>query len=171
MGDTCYFFSRVDGQGKPLRAQRSMYATTSMLAALLNGHRGDALCSITEDRQISVLPYAETEELLHSFARWCVLSVANLWNMPGDMLAYLASGDEALRDDAYYSLSAAIHASQYVFEAARIIGNRTHAAHYAASRAAAWAAAAGRAESDDPRAAQERQLRDMFNAAVEELAR
>ena len=64
------------------------------------------------------------DDVARSFARWCALQVAHLWDVPDIVRQYLETGDEALRAAAWDAARAA------AWDAA-----------WAAARAAAWAAA------------------------------
>lgn len=85
-------------------------------------------------RRARLLRRVETwnADTARTFARWCALQVAHLWNMPDVVRKYLETGDEKIMDAAWdASWDAARDAS---WAAAR-------AASWAAARAAVWDAA------------------------------
>jgi len=120
----------------------------------------------------------DVSDTLREFARRCALDVIHLWDAPEIVVRYLKTGDETIRDAAWAATRDACAARDAAWAAA---GDARAAARAAAS-AAAWdaACAAGDAARDAAwaagdaasaaeaaaRAAQNRRLTRMLNAAI-----
>ena len=121
--------------------ERSALSAVRLDGTVVQGSDSDTDKFVATERTvIAMLTAAETDALLHEFARWCALSVAHLWNMPVSVRQYLETGNETFRDAAWAAAWAA--ARDAAGAAARdAAGAAVRAAAGAAARAAARAAA------------------------------
>lgn len=105
-------------------------------------------------------------DLLRRFARLCALDVIHLWSAPDIVVRYLKTGDESLRDAAWYAASDAAR------DAAR---DAAWYATWAAAKDAAWYAAWAAARAAARDAARDaaldkanRRLTRMLNKVIKE---
>lgn len=92
---------------KPILCQQGLHASIDALDALKYAP-GNTLCLVecggtlftSDDKLVcterTIIAMVDANAILREFARWCALSVANLWNIPTIVLNYL-HGDTSLR--------------------------------------------------------------------------
>jgi len=94
--------------------------------------------------QRTIIASADATEELESFARWCALQVAHLWDCSNLVRKYLKTGDQELRADARDAAYAAsrddaAYAARAVYAAASYAASRDARAVYVAASYAAYA--------------------------------
>ena len=156
----------------PLRmCERGLHASLEPFDALKYAP-GDTLCLVEVAGEIikdtdklvaskrRILARMDATEMLQYFARMQALSVVHLWDAPDDVVDYLMTGDESIRDAAWDAARDAAWAAAW--DAARY-------AAWDAARDAAWAAARAAAR-DAALAAARDAARDAALAAARDAA-
>ena len=118
-----------------------------------------------KDRVWAVTRFLSKEEKRY-FARWCALQVIHLWNCPDVVKQYLETGDEGLRDAAWYAAwnAAWNAASDAAWYAARSVGNAAWSTRFAVKEAASDAADAASDAASDARDATKKAAHDAHDA-------
>lgn len=100
----------------PVRiCERGLHASFDPFDALLFAP-GEILCKVEVDeivdssqadkfvcRRRRIIARLDATQLLRKFARDQAMSVSHLWNVPSVVLKYLKTGDETLREAAWYA--------------------------------------------------------------------
>lgn len=115
-------------------------------------------------RERTILWRVDAEDLLRDFARRCALDVIDLWDAPEVVREYLETGDESLREGAWYAARGTGRSDAARAAARRAARDAVWGFAWLAAGEAAWYAARG-AASDAARDRQNRRLTAMVSAA------